>query len=55
MWADSGVDFFIWVPIQHGYATLREVEEHWTLLDCMRALAAIRTHQEVERLRHAKE
>lgn len=32
-------EWLIWCPVVAGYATLREVEEHWSLQDCKDAVA----------------
>jgi hypothetical protein len=48
----EGLNWFVWRVLTHdrSNATLREVEEHWSLVDLVNANLALDVHDELQRL-----
>lgn len=48
---ESGIDWLIWRPVVQGKASLAEVEEKWSVVDCFRFLVAVEIQAEADEYR----
>ena len=47
MYEDLDVDWFVWRVVVSGLATLRDIDEHWTIKDLIDANAILDTQDAV--------
>ena len=44
------MDLFIWTPVIAGYATLKEVQEDWSLYDILDCFEAMQIKADLEKI-----